>query len=140
MKGVVSAGEWTRFQALPTLADGKAPAVAVAEMLGRVASLLRGYVANKYPDIMGPAGTVPPELEECAAIHAIQFFCTRMPGMGMVFDEPRQERLRNAVKTMRDVGMGNMRPTDGRGAEAVPAVQGAPGMWGSQPSIFTGTR
>ncbi len=76
---------------------------------GKIRSIVnrvRGYLAANEDNAMGPAGTVPPELEDAALILIFQALCTSMPASGLAIDEPRQRRIDAANADLRAVGKG----------------------------------
>src|ERR1700754_2502333 len=75
----------------------------LADAIAAVVLEVRGYVAACDRNTLGPAGTIPDELESTALALLRRYLFTRLPAMKSLFDELRQEEAKDALQRLRDV-------------------------------------
>jgi hypothetical protein len=92
---------------------------------------VRGYVRSCPTNTLGPAGTVPPELETEALLLVVEDLSTRLPTAGILIDENRQKALDRAYRKLRDVQSCAFRITPPEVTGATSPVSDA-GGWGSE--------
>lgn len=94
-------GEWEAFTT-SALASGLTDVVTAC--IRRIVNRVRGYVAACEKNLpLGPAGTVPPELEDACMELIREDLATRLPGSGVVIDEPRREKIKQANRDLQAV-------------------------------------
>ena len=95
LKAVISGEEWDVFSSV-ALAAGAGDVIAQA--CRSVAGRVRGYVSGRKPAVGMDTtpGSVPEELVDAASVLLMEAVATRIPGAGIVIDEPRKERIRAA--------------------------------------------
>jgi len=72
------------------------------EALASVTAEVRGYVSACERNTLGPAGTIPDELETAALAVLRRHLFTRLPNMAALFDELRQTEAKDALTRLRD--------------------------------------
>lgn len=82
------------------LTSDEVMAKAVSDMVREV----RGFVAVKNP--LGPAGTIPDELEKAALALIRRDLFTRLPGLADLFDETRKAEASYAERNLARVAKG----------------------------------
>lgn len=125
-------GEYDVFSNL-ALTPGSDPVV--GGCIRRVVNRVRGEVAASGRYTLGPAGTVPPELES-AAIHLLRReLATRIPQAGITFDKLREMGIADAVEQLKDARKGELgiTPPETPSTSMPPPDSGA---WGSEPAIL----
>lgn len=78
------------------------PETILADAIAAVTVEVRGYVAACARNILGPAGSIPDELESAALALLRRHLFTRLPGMRRLFDELRQRETEDALQRLRD--------------------------------------
>lgn len=74
----------------------------IAGAVEAVTAEVRGYVAACSTNTLGPAGTIPYELESSALALVRRYLFTRLPRMKALFDEIRQKECEDALQRLRD--------------------------------------
>lgn len=74
----------------------------LAGALKSVTAEVRGYVAACSRNVLGPAGTIPDELEGAALALIRRHLFTRLPKMESLFDDLRQKEAEDALVRLRD--------------------------------------
>lgn len=74
----------------------------IAGAVAAVTAEVRGYVAACSVNVLGPAGTIPYELEGAALALVRRYLFTRLPRMKSLFDELRQKECEEALQRLRD--------------------------------------
>ncbi len=105
LQDVMTEDEWTQFRTAAINGDG---ATIVSGTIRAVCQRIRGYAKGGNPALTrdSETDTVPPELEDAACVLCLQRLATRMPGVGIVIDEPRQRRIDAANADLKACGGG----------------------------------
>ncbi len=123
----------------PEVAAVKAAALAPGQenplpaIIEQIVGEVRGYVGACPDNILGPAGTIPPELEG-AALSRIRFeLATRLPVKSLLTDD-RREANRTALSLLRDVARCDFAlvPPDEAGEQPRPTPEA---FFGSNPKV-----
>ncbi len=88
------------------LASGQDGASLTDNAAERVTNSIRGYIAASAKNTLGPAGTIPDELLDCALALVVHQIITRLPGMEALLDERRMKNREEALQLLRDVAAG----------------------------------
>lgn len=73
----------------------------LAAAVASVTAEVRGYVAACRHNVLGPAGTIPEELESAALALVRRHLASRLP-VKALFDELRQKEAEDALTRLRD--------------------------------------
>ncbi len=112
----------------PELAALKSAALATGQsdplpaLVASVAREVRGYVAAGERNTLGPAGTIPDELESASLARVRYELATRLP-VASLLTEARKEANRDALARLRDVAAGKFLivqpPSEDAGPQAI---------------------
>lgn len=78
----------------------------LADAIAAVTAEVRGYVAANSRNQLGPAGTIPDELQSAALALLRRYLFTRLPNMKALYDEIRQGETEDAMTRLRDTARG----------------------------------
>lgn len=97
LKARFAKDDWTALGA--ALHSGQSIETVAAEVVSQVTNRVRGYVGARYP--LGPAGTVPQELEEATLAISVQRLIARLKGTDeALFTEARQQEYKSAQEDL----------------------------------------
>jgi len=132
-RAAMAAGEWDQFADGALTAGGADPVVQGVRV---ITAAVRGAVQASGKNTLGPAGTVPPELEGEALMLLLENLSTRIPNSGIVWDEVRKNRLSEAKSILTEVREGKYRVTT---PEAESGTAGDSGGYGGEDYVdFSG--
>jgi len=103
VRGALADGEFDAFASAALVPGGSDP---VTQAIATIVATVQGAVGASGRNTVGPAGTVPPELEAETLILIMENLSTRLPGGGIVWDELRKNRLAEAKVLLKEVRMG----------------------------------
>ena len=103
LKGRLSKPELDRIPQAAR-AVGITPDQIVASALAEVSREIRGYCAVRFP--LGPAGTIPDELEGAALALVRRVLFGRLPGLEDLFGQIRQNEVKDALALLVQVAAG----------------------------------
>lgn len=102
----LSAAEWTSITTTQ-LTDGVTGPEVVADEIAATVRMVVGFVSANRQNVVGPAGTIPDELEDQALSILRHKVFSRLPGLAKRFlDEGRVREYEDAMRILRDVAMG----------------------------------
>jgi len=136
-RAAMADGEWEMFANGALTPGGSDP---VTQGIRTVVGMIRGAVGASGKNTLGPEGMVPPELEGDALILLLETLSTRVPSSGIVWDEVRKNRLKEAKDTLKEIRKGDYKTTP---PEAETGAEGDSGGWGGDelvdfgPTIYT---
>ena len=138
LQNVMTEDEWTQFHTAAITGSGT---TITEDVIRKVCQRIRGYAkgGNKELTMDAETDTVPPELEDAAGVLCLQALATRMPGVGIVIDEPRQRRIDAANADLRACREGHFYVSPA-GAGLGPEEADAGGYGGEDYIDFSGSR
>lgn len=106
--------------------EEQTPSQLMADAIEVITREVRGSVAACDRNTLGPAGTIPDELESAALALVRRYLFTRLPGMKRLFDELRQEEAKSAERRLEraaECRIAIVPPEEAGDQAAGPAVQ-----------------
>lgn len=101
-------GEWEMFANGALTPGGSDP---VTQGIRTVVAMIRGAVGASLKNTLGPDNTIPPELEGECLILLLETLSTRIPSSGIVWDQVRKDRLKEAKDTLKEIRKGDYKTT-----------------------------
>jgi len=127
VKARLSGPELTALQTSQLAAGQSDP---LPEVISQVVGEARGYIAAWSGNVLGPAGTLPPQLIGAAAAMAVWELAGRLPTLrGLSRNESRKADYDGAKSLLKDVAAGKFtveKPTE-EGSEELPSAGTASG-------------
>lgn len=130
-------GEFDAFASAALTPGGADP---VTQSIRQVVAQIQGAVGASGRNIVGPAGTVPPELEAEACILIMENLSTRIPQSGLVWDDVRKTRLSEAKTILKDIRKGDFLTTEPEAGSDTSAEPDSGGYGGAAQIDFSDLR
>lgn len=120
----ITGAEWQALHRAATQAgqDGEEMA---QDIIDHIVTRIRGRVAARPENLLGPEGMIPDELTTCFLALWVYDFITRLPGMSKLLDDRRLEAWRSAESELRHVAEGKIKlvqPVNPAGAALQPSA------------------
>lgn len=126
----ITGAEWQALHRAATQASQDGEAMA-QDVITNTVTRIRGRVAARPENLLGPEGMIPDELMTCFLALWVYDFITRLPGMSKLLDERRLEAWKSAESELRHVAEGKIKlvqpatpapPSEQAGASTVEVV------------------
>lgn len=127
VRASLSDGEWDVFANAALTPESADP---VAQAIRNVVARIQGDVGASGKNTVGPAGMVPPELEQAALILTVEALSARVPQSGIVWDDIRKGLLTEAKALLKEIRSGDYQTTAPETVGTVGAVADAGGYGG----------
>ena len=131
--------EW----AAVTEASRAGGASGISVLIARVVNRVRQFVISCDRNTLGPEGYVPGELQDTAQVLLLEALATSVPAAGLVLDEARRQRIRDAKEELSMVAKCQLKVSAPGTGQSVPAdapVVDSGGYGGSDPVDFSNIR